>query len=65
MARSGQNREPMFFIEGDGEDPLPAFGLGERSAKSLTDLLIRLLRLTQINMTRIGIAIFSKCQLVA
>ena len=56
--RSGQNREPMFLIE-DGEDPLELWDWVSR-AKSLGDLFIRTLRLTQINTNCGGIATFFK-----
>jgi hypothetical protein len=48
----------MFLIE-DGEDPLELWDWVSR-AKSLADLLIRTLRLTQINMNYDGIATFFK-----
>jgi hypothetical protein len=47
----------MFLIE-DGEDPLELWDWVSR-AKSLADLLIRTMRLTQINLNFAGIAIFS------
>jgi hypothetical protein len=56
--RSGRNREPMFLIEA-GEDPLEFLDWVSR-AKSLADLFIRTLRLTQINMNCDGIATFFK-----